>query len=271
MNCAAYNHFVRIIFVTVLLFTAVGASITSEEKSPTAPLGFQADDRDDGTWVHLSAVQLKTLKSMKGFFVESEDVTADLERKQHQPGRGQTRVQLGKLEQEAQKHVIFDQSSANHGVSALGGIRKRPTFYESPDSKGLVVKPSSVHHKNGAVSPSHLTRRMVTVVSDEATLKDALTNDNAEIELSVAITLTDEIDINGRTGVVMNGNGFKIDGNSSVRCFKIENNAEMSFYNLTITNCHSENVRDLQSQIHHLCCYSPYLFVLSPFAPHFHS
>ena len=80
MNCAAYNHFVRIIFVTVLLFTAVGASITSEEKSPTAPLGFQADDRDDGTWVHLSAVQLKTLKSMKGFFVESEDVTADLER-----------------------------------------------------------------------------------------------------------------------------------------------------------------------------------------------
>jgi hypothetical protein len=48
------------------------------------------------------------------------------------------------------------------------------------------------------------------------------------------ITLTKEIAIDTMTGVEINGNGFKLDGNKAVRCLKITSSV-VSINNLVIT------------------------------------
>jgi len=73
-----------------------------------------------------------------------------------------------------------------------------------------------------------------TQVSTESEFITAL-GDNIMIELERNITLTATININGTTGLVINGNNYKVDGNDAVRCFVIQN-AEVSFKNLTIMN-----------------------------------
>ena len=70
----------------------------------------------------------------------------------------------------------------------------------------------------------------------------ALSRNNVEIELAADIILTTNIGIRGLTGVVINGNNFKVDGNNAVQCFLIANGAEVSFNDLAITNCYG-NVR----------------------------
>jgi len=77
-------------------------------------------------------------------------------------------------------------------------------------------------------------------ITTAAMLTSALA-DNANIELAADITLSSTIDINGVTGVVIDGQLFNVDGNNNngntaVRCFKIGNRAEVTFINLTITN-----------------------------------
>jgi hypothetical protein len=79
-----------------------------------------------------------------------------------------------------------------------------------------------------------LNRLLATTVSTQAELTAALAN-NARIELGADILLTSEVTINGLTGVVIDGKGFKIDGNNSVRCFNIQNGAEVALTHLTIT------------------------------------
>lgn len=87
-------------------------------------------------------------------------------------------------------------------------------------------------------------RRLITTVSDENAFKNALDTD-AEIELAVDIVLSATVTISGLTGVVINGRGFKVDGNSAVRCFNIST-AEVLFSNLTIAD--GQLVRDRHSQ-----------------------
>jgi len=95
-------------------------------------------------------------------------------------------------------------------------------------------------------TPSHLPTQVPTqtlvptlsnIASDEAELNSALVNDAIyEVEFSNDIALTATIAISGLTGVRINGKGFKVDGQGRVRCFLIENGAEVSFVNLIITN-----------------------------------
>ena len=78
-----------------------------------------------------------------------------------------------------------------------------------------------------------LSRRTVTV-SDQASLGTALSSD-ATIYLSADIYLTSTITIDGLTDLTINGNGFKVDGRGSVRCFYIVT-SEITINNLIITH-----------------------------------
>ena len=59
-----------------------------------------------------------------------------------------------------------------------------------------------------------VSRRMVTVTTQEE-LQAAIADDTT-IEVAADIYLSSEIDIDGITGLVINGNGYKIDGQGSV-------------------------------------------------------
>jgi hypothetical protein len=159
----------------------------SEEGNPstvtTNPWILKANDRDDGQWIPLSATQLESLQSFRGFFFESQNFAAGM------------------------------------GIRTL----QSDSTSEFKDGRGRAAASSQV-----------AWRQMVTAVSDEAAFNTALAN-SAEIEVWAHITLTATITISGLTGVVINGNGFKVDGNNAVRCFKIQGGAEVSFFNLTIT------------------------------------
>jgi hypothetical protein len=248
-----------------------GSSTTGATPAASTTSGFQSGD--DKHWVQLSTVQLEILQAIGGFFLESKDFTADLLWEKRQPGEGghdYAQHHRGKVEELAGKRDTHATSSAIHSETAgewkgkdRGHIvhnhvsEKRPTFEDPDESVGLVVdwnhnggahdfgksresmqpiSTSSVENVKRAAIPSQLTqRRMVTVVSDETALNNALSN-FAEIKLAAHIMLTAPIAISGLTGVVINGNGFKVDGNNAVRCFKVEVGAEVFFFNLTITN-----------------------------------
>jgi hypothetical protein len=80
---------------------------------------------------------------------------------------------------------------------------------------------------------SRMSRRLVTV-STEAAFVASLAND-AFIELASNLILASSISIDGFTGVVVNGSGYKLDGNDLVRCLSIQNNAEAAIFDLVIT------------------------------------
>jgi len=104
-----------------------------------------------------------------------------------------------------------------------------------------------------------LRSRMTTAtqqVSNEFEFKEALKlGDNTVIELTKDIVLDNTIRILGITGVVINGNGFKVEGENAVRCFIIDQGFQYDtinghvltdippkgsavfFNDLTITNC----------------------------------
>jgi hypothetical protein len=71
-------------------------------------------------------------------------------------------------------------------------------------------------------------------VFDETSLNTALAN-IAKVVLAADITLTAPIVIDGLTGVVISGNGFKVYGSNSARCFLIQGQAEVSLFGLTTT------------------------------------
>eukprot|EP00613_Pedinella_sp_CCMP2098_P053209 CAMPEP_0171888228 /NCGR_PEP_ID=MMETSP0992-20121227/42894_1 /TAXON_ID=483369 /ORGANISM="non described non described, Strain CCMP2098" /LENGTH=376 /DNA_ID=CAMNT_0012515083 /DNA_START=244 /DNA_END=1371 /DNA_ORIENTATION=+ len=121
----------------------------------------------------------------------------------------------------------------------------------SSEEKG---KPLEVEMRHGFVAPAAtndnarggltVLRRMTTAtqvsVSTESEFNAAI-GTNIVIELTDDIILTATIDIlpqyTGQyTGLVINGNGKKVDGQTYRRCFYISNKAEVSFNDLTITN-----------------------------------
>jgi hypothetical protein len=78
-------------------------------------------------------------------------------------------------------------------------------------------------------------------VFTETQLNQAIVS-GATIELGADISLVGAVNIVGITQLsihnVIDGNGFKIDGgNSNARCFTIRSNSEVSFSDLTVTNC----------------------------------
>ena len=56
------------------------------------------------------------------------------------------------------------------------------------------------------------------------------------MEVTADIDLSSQIEIDGITGLVINGNGYKIDGQGSVRCMMIEGGSEVTINELTVTN-----------------------------------
>jgi hypothetical protein len=81
-----------------------------------------------------------------------------------------------------------------------------------------------IYSKMTAAVEREPTSERFTRVFDKTSLSTALAN-SAKILLAADITLTATIVISGLKGVVINGNGFKVDGNNSVRCFSIQSGA----------------------------------------------
>ena len=120
-------------------------------------------------------------------------------------------------------------------VSALGGCGNE-LDQQHPRRQISLVSPSStgqeVTSTNGVIT-----------VSTQSDLIAALANGNT-INLSNDIYLTSSgsvasektgIIIRGITGLIINGNGFKLDGQNSVRCLYIGDQSDVSFTNLNVT------------------------------------
>ena len=82
-----------------------------------------------------------------------------------------------------------------------------------------------------------VSRRMVTVTT-QAEFVAAIADDTT-IELAADIYLSSQIDIDGITGLVINGNGFKIDAGASSsdqrRCMYIDGGSQVTMNQLTVT------------------------------------
>ena len=82
-----------------------------------------------------------------------------------------------------------------------------------------------------------VSRRMVTVTT-QAEFVAAIADDTT-IELAADIYLSSQIDIDGITGLVINGNGFKIDAGASSsdqrRCIYIDGGSQVTMNQLTVT------------------------------------
>ncbi len=68
----------------------------------------------------------------------------------------------------------------------------------------------------------------------EAELTAAIGNGNT-VDVTEDIYLTATIFIYSVTGLTINGNGFKVDGQGEVRCFSLQN-SDVALTGLTITN-----------------------------------
>jgi len=123
-------------------------------------------------------------------------------------------------------------------------------FRESVEESNRVQHQSRGKAEGEAEKHTSMRRRLVTTVSDETAFNNALGTDS-EIEMAADIVLAATVTISGLTGVVINGRGFKVDGNSTVRCFYISS-AEVFFSNLTIAD--GQLVRDRQSQSARFLC-----------------
>ena len=84
-----------------------------------------------------------------------------------------------------------------------------------------------------------VSRRMVTVNATTQAEFVAAIADDTTIELAADIYLSSQIDIDGITGLVINGNGFKIDAGASSsdqrRCMYIDGGSQVTMNQLTVT------------------------------------
>lgn len=84
-----------------------------------------------------------------------------------------------------------------------------------------------------SVAVSHRWLATTTATTEEQ-LKNALAS-SVTIDLAANISLTSTVDINGVTDLIIDGKGFEIDGQNSVRCFLTQNGAKVALRNFTIT------------------------------------
>jgi hypothetical protein len=76
---------------------------------------------------------------------------------------------------------------------------------------------------------------MVAVVTTEADLKTNIVDD-ATISIGADILLTSIVNVNNVTGLLIEGNSFKIDGQEKGNCFYITSGSIVILRNMTITN-----------------------------------
>jgi len=75
-------------------------------------------------------------------------------------------------------------------------------------------------------------------VSDEEELKAHITDDTI-VSIEANINLTSAVEISNVIGLVILGNGFKIDGQQKGSCFLIESGSSAILSNMTITHGHA--------------------------------
>ena len=80
-------------------------------------------------------------------------------------------------------------------------------------------------------------RQLITIVDTESDLISSTSSDGF-VQLGSTIRLSKTIKISKRDGLILDGNGFAIDGNKSVQCFWITE-SRVHLNELTITNCYS--------------------------------
>ena len=76
---------------------------------------------------------------------------------------------------------------------------------------------------------------MVEVITTEADLKANIVDD-ATISIGTDIYLSSAVNISGVTGLFIEGNNFRIDGQKKGGCFFISTGSEVIFTNMTIAN-----------------------------------
>ena len=76
---------------------------------------------------------------------------------------------------------------------------------------------------------------MVEAVATEDELKSNIVDD-VTILIGANINLTSAVNVNGVTGLVIEGNKFEIDGQKKDRCFYIISGSNVIFKNITMTN-----------------------------------
>eukprot|EP00613_Pedinella_sp_CCMP2098_P069660 CAMPEP_0171912360 /NCGR_PEP_ID=MMETSP0993-20121228/11043_1 /TAXON_ID=483369 /ORGANISM="non described non described, Strain CCMP2098" /LENGTH=425 /DNA_ID=CAMNT_0012546157 /DNA_START=38 /DNA_END=1312 /DNA_ORIENTATION=+ len=124
-------------------------------------------------------------------------------------------------------------SSEKEGFPLQEGLRA-PTLSLESDAANNPNNVAPTARDGGLTVSRRITT--ATQVFTESDFIAALGN-GAVIELKNDIMLTASIDIVGIKGLAINGNNFKVDGGGDVVCFWVNNGAEVTFNDLTITNC----------------------------------
>ena len=126
--------------------------------------------------------------------------------------------------------------NADEDMRLAGGVVSGAMAAAAPETAAMAAAVASaarpMMNRDGA---RPVSRRMVTVTTQEE-FEAAVASDTT-IEVAADIYLSSEIDIDGITGLVINGNGFKIDGQGYVTsCMWIEGGSEVTMNQLTVTN-----------------------------------
>jgi hypothetical protein len=114
------------------------------------------------------------------------------------------------------------------------------TFVVTANSVALTPLAAASHATTSHTALVRTARRVGAAVSTEAELRAALT-DGATVDLTADIYLTAVLAIARHTGIILNGHGFKVDGQRAVQCFALTASSEVTINGLTITNCAADS------------------------------
>jgi hypothetical protein len=71
---------------------------------------------------------------------------------------------------------------------------------------------------------------------DEASLNHAIASNATMISIGSDISLDSNVTISDKNSLVIDGNGFRINGGDKVSCFFVKQSSSITFHNLTLTN-----------------------------------
>lgn len=126
----------------------------------------------------------------------------------------------------------------SHLISAVAGDSlNRPSLFHQATRERFPSRAPAISSENAVI-----------IVSTQSELTAALASGNT-ISLSNTIKLFDSgISIQGLTGVTIDGNGFKLDGQETVRCLSVGAQSEVTLINLIVAGGYTVRFNDL------ICC-----------------
>jgi hypothetical protein len=125
-------------------------------------------------------------------------------------------------------------AGADDAIAAENTSNYIKTFTASFAAGPTARAASQLGPMHGDVSLKPAQRALATVNTAGA-LQVAIAS-GATIDIAADLLLTSSIAISGITDLVINGNGFKVDGQGSVRCFIIDGASAVTISDLIITN-----------------------------------